>query len=159
MKKSRNTCISCKESELSKVYEGPIRSGSFGKISEDSYSVLECLGCNLKFLDPVPQIDYGLDDYRLSYNDSCQEHDYLKMHDHEQNERLHRIGVENFRGKTVLDFGCGGGSFLDCIKGLAAKTIALNPTLAFMQDLKLVDMRFFPLPPKQWHTIQIVSIF
>ena len=40
------------------------------------------LECNLKFLDPVPKIDYELDDYRLSYNDSCQELDYLKMHDH-----------------------------------------------------------------------------
>ena len=136
MKKSRNSCICCNTSELSEVYEGPIRSGSLGKLSKEIYTVLECLECNLKFLDPVPQIDYELDDYRLSYNDSCQEHDYLKMHDHEQNERLHRIGVENFRGKTVLDFGCGGGSFLDCIKGLAAKTIAIEPYSGFHAGLK-----------------------
>mgnify|MGYP003706747799 CR=1 FL=1 len=135
MKKTCHTCICCKKSEFSTVYQGPIRSGSFGKVSEESYSVLECLGCNLKFLDPVPLIDYELDEYRLSYNDSCQEQDYLRMHDHEQNERLQRIGVENFRGKTVLDFGCGGGSFLDCIKGLAAKTIAVEPYSGFHAGL------------------------
>ena len=136
MKKSRNTCISCKESELFKVYEGPIRSGSFGKISEDSYSVLECIECNLKFLDPSLRLITDWTNTVCPTMISCQEHDYLKMHDHEQNERLHRIGVENFRGKTVLDFGCGGGSFLDCIKGLATKTIAVEPYSGFHAGLK-----------------------
>ena len=36
-----------------------------------------------------------------------------------------------------MDFGCGGGSFLDSIKGIAKKTIAVEPFVGYHESLKL----------------------
>lgn len=136
MTTNNKTCICCKKNRFTKIYEGSVRSGTFGKTTNDEYRVLECDDCKLKFLDPMPSINYESDEYRLQYNGSCQTEDYLDLHDQEQNERLLRIGVENFRDKVVLDYGCGGGSFLDCVKGLCSKTIAIEPFTGFHEGLK-----------------------
>tara|TARA_B100001094_G_scaffold274997_1_gene282299 strand:- start:776 stop:1663 length:888 start_codon:yes stop_codon:yes gene_type:complete len=136
MTKYSTPCICCENSSYRTVFEGTIRSGSYGNITDEKYCVIECEKCKLKFLNPKPPLDYESEEYRELYNGTSAPQDYLKLHDHEQNERLVRIGVENFRNKIVLDFGCGGGSFLDCIKGLCQKTIGIEPCRNFHQDLK-----------------------
>ena len=71
----------------------------------------------------------------MDYNDTAAIEDYFKNHDIEQNPRIARIGIEKFRNKVVLDFGCGGGSFLDLVKGVAAKTIAVEPFTGYHKSL------------------------
>ena len=48
---------------------------------------------------------------------------------------ISKIGIERFRGKVVVDIGCGGGSFLDAVKGLATKTIGIEPFVGYHSNL------------------------
>lgn len=129
-------CISCNSEEHLIVYDGPIRAGSFGKITTKNYKVIECKECSLTRLEVFPEIHYDNEEYRLDYNDTTDINDYFKNHDHEQTPRINKIGIEKFRDKIVLDFGCGGGSFLDTIKGIAKKTIAVEPFVGYHESLK-----------------------
>jgi len=129
-------CISCENSEFETMYEGKLRSGSYGKLTDTSNSVIKCTKCGLARLSEFPEISYTSDQYRLDYNDSAAIEDYHKNHDAEQNPRIAKIGIEQFRNKVVLDFGCGGGSFLDTIKGFASKTIAVEPFAGYHKSLK-----------------------
>jgi len=49
------------------------------------------------------------------------------LYDEYQNDRIKRIGIENFRGRVVADFGSGVGCFLDAVYGFCEKTIAIEP--------------------------------
>jgi 2-polyprenyl-3-methyl-5-hydroxy-6-metoxy-1,4-benzoquinol methylase len=129
-------CISCYSEEYLIVYDGPIRAGSYGKITTKNHKVVECKKCSLTRLEEFPEIHYDNEEYRLDYNDTSDIKDYFKNHDHEQTPRINKIGIEKFRDKVVLDFGCGGGSFLDSIKGIAKKTIAVEPFLGYHDSLK-----------------------
>jgi 2-polyprenyl-3-methyl-5-hydroxy-6-metoxy-1,4-benzoquinol methylase len=130
-------CISCSSEEYQVVYDGPIRSGSYGKFTSKNFKVIECKKCSLTRLEEFPEIHYENEEYRLDYNDTSDIRDYFKNHDLEQTPRINKIGIEQFRDKVVLDFGCGGGSFLDSIKGIAKKTIAVEPFVGYHESLKL----------------------
>lgn len=129
-------CISCGNEKHQTLYEGTLRSGSYGKSTKSANSVIKCTQCGLARLKLFPKISYSSDQYRLDYNDTSAIGDYFKNHDVEQNPRIIRIGIEKFRNKVVLDFGCGGGSFLDLIKGVAAKTIAVEPFTGYHKSLR-----------------------
>ena len=129
-------CISCNSDEYQIVYNGPIRSGSYGKLTSKNFKVIECKKCSLTRLEEFPEIHYENDEYRLDYNDTSDIGDYFNNHDYEQTPRINKIGIDKFRDKVVLDFGCGGGSFLDSIKGIAKKTIAIEPFVGYHESLK-----------------------
>ena len=61
-------------------------------------------------------MNYETDSYRENYNDSAAVEDYLSTHTPEQELRLKRIGLNRFREKKVLDFGCGAGHLLEFIE-------------------------------------------
>ena len=130
-------CINCNSEDYKIIYDGPIRSGSYGKLSVENSKVISCKKCTLTRLEEFPEIHYEIEDYRLDYNDTADVKDYFKNHDLEQTPRINKIGIEKFRDKVVLDFGCGGGSFLDSIKGIAKKTIAVEPFIGYHESLKL----------------------
>ena len=128
-------CILCDNVEYEIVYDGIIRSGSPGKLTKDSHQIVKCTSCGITKIKEFPKIDYDSGKYRLEYNDSLSIKDYYNNHDAEQNDRISRIGIQNFRDKIVLDFGCGGGSFLDSIKGFAKKTIGIEPNIEYSDSL------------------------
>jgi 2-polyprenyl-3-methyl-5-hydroxy-6-metoxy-1,4-benzoquinol methylase len=43
--------------------------------------------------------------------------------------------MENLRGRVVVDFGAGAGAFLDTVAGMAAATIAIEPSRAFRDEI------------------------
>jgi SAM-dependent methyltransferase len=129
-------CISCGQENYETVYEGKLRAGSYGKLTDATNKVIRCTGCGLTRLETFPEVSYTSDQYRLDYNDTAAVEDYFANHDIEQNPRIARIGIERFRNKVVLDFGCGGGSFLDLVKGVAAKTIAVEPFGGYHASLR-----------------------
>ena len=121
------------------IYDGPIRSGGVGSKSVNGYTFRQCLECTFIFIDPVPE---GLDDfyeserYRLQFHYEKEIEGMQAKYDHEQNIRISRIGIENVRNKMVADFGAGAGLFLDCIKGVSKKTIAIEPSDDYREHLK-----------------------
>ena len=87
-----------------------------------------------------------IDNILIQSNDFYESHEYRKKwdyeytpdsihakYDHEQNERIIRIGIENIRGKSVLDLGASAGVFLDAISSSAATTIAIEPALIYKE--------------------------
>ena len=101
-------CILCDNTDFEVVYDGVIRSGSPGKLTKENHQIIKCKSCGITKIKGFPKIDYDSGKYRLEYNDSSSISDYYNAHDEEQNERISNIGIQNFRDKIVLDFGCGG---------------------------------------------------
>lgn len=128
-------CLYCGSNKYTVIYSGPIRSGSFGKETKDPFEIVKCNQCGLIRIKDFPQIDYKSSDYRRDYNDSSDIENYIRLHDSEQSPKLGRIGIEKFRNKVVLDFGCGGGSFLDSVKGFANCTIGIEPYVGYHKSL------------------------
>ena len=128
-------CINCHNDCFEIIYEGSVRSGLFGNKTSGDFKVISCSNCGLKRLYPFADIHYESSDYREAYNGSSDSDHYIQMHDQEQNPRLANIGIESFRNKIVLDYGCGGGSFLDAVKGVSKKTIGIEPFEGFHSSL------------------------
>ena len=131
-------CVLCDVKEFSILYEGLIRKGVFGSETNESHKVVECNGCGLKRLkdNPLTIEYYQSKEYREDYNETSEASNYIEMHDNEQSPRLDQIGADQFRNKAVLDYGCGGGAFLDLISGLSSSTIGIEPFSGFHDSLK-----------------------
>ncbi|GAA0366714.1 hypothetical protein GCM10009092_33830 [Bowmanella denitrificans] len=118
-------------------YQGVIRDGDFGRWTQAEQQVVRCDGCGLVRLSDNPNSPdyYQSEEYRQAYNGSAVHQDYIRMHDGEQPPRLEHVGIGHFRDKQVLDFGAGGGAFLDHIKGVAKQTYAIEPFIGYHQAL------------------------
>lgn len=131
-------CRICNNDQTAEVYNGPIRDGSFGKVTKDNYSVILCRNCGVRFLNPFPadlKNFYETEKYRLNYNNSKEVQSFQQSYDNDQLYKLQKIGLENIRGKEIADFGAGGGSFLDSVVGYAGKTIAVEPAKIYHPSL------------------------
>jgi len=132
-------CRICSSDNCHVIYDGPIRSGGVGSEFVDGYTYRRCEACTFVFIDPVPKdLDdyYESERYRLQFHYGKEVEEMQALYDQEQNVRVSRIGIENMRNKTVVDFGAGAGLFLDSIKGVAKKTVAVEPSGAYQEHLK-----------------------
>ncbi|HEY0432879.1 MAG TPA: class I SAM-dependent methyltransferase, partial [Chitinophagaceae bacterium] len=77
-----------------------------------SFHYLECRSCNLVFIDPIPSDDDYAKMYALDYHDQF----YFKQ-PNDSYRVLYEL-LESFRPRrSLIDFGCGDGSFLHYLKG------------------------------------------
>lgn len=110
------------------IYDGNVRDGNSGKVQN---SILECNYCTLqrlkKFYDPK---NYDSNDYREHLGE--QEWDY-SFHDEVQKHHFHEM--PSVRGKTVIEVGCGAGSFLDLIAKQAGRVIGIEPHRDYRRKL------------------------
>jgi len=155
-------CRICGVSDWKILYRGPIRLGKHGEYSKVDHVVWKCPKCQSGFKAQVP-LNYELSDY-FEMVDGCDLPDhYYKLHDKEQADKLKMLGTENIRGKIIAEVGCGAGSFLDILKGLASKTIAVEPTKSFHHELRAkghVTYSYCEDALKDWaETIDIVVSF
>lgn len=142
-------CKICNSDNLSKRYVGPIRSGGVGSDFINGYSIYECNQCGFAFLDPTPEsLDkfYETHEYREKFDYQFSPADIHRKYDHEQNDRIQRIGIQNIRGKVVLDLGASAGVFLDSINGVANRTIAVEPGGMFKDYLISQNHTYYPYP-------------
>ena len=142
-------CRMCNSDTLSEVFGGPIRDGGVGASTVGGYKIIKCEQCNLVQISPVPkQIDsfYESHEYRVNWDVDYDPIDIHKKYDHEQNERISRIGVQNIRNATIIDLGCSAGVFLDAVQSLAGKTIAVEPFEYYSRYLKERGHTYYPYP-------------
>lgn len=132
-----NKCVLCDNSQFKTVYNGPIRSGIWGQETEHSVEVVACERCGLtKLKEFEDQTEfYQSLEYRKQYNNLDDAQDLAELHDHEQSPRIAKIGIQSFRNKDVLDYGCGHGSFLDTIRGVTKRTYGIEPCQELHQSL------------------------
>lgn len=132
-------CIACGKLDHKEIFYGPIRIGKFGQQSSDSYKVLQCDSCKLAWIQGLSYDTasyYEEDDYRASVDEGVGSQDFYEIHDKEQLPKLTVLQSVNFRNKSVVDVGSGAGSFLDFVKGLCSRTVAIEPFKAYHQELQ-----------------------
>ena len=145
----KEKCNLCNNDEYDLVYEGKIRSAGVGSEFVEGFKILECNSCKINVLSPFPdnlKEFYESEEYRKHYDHTTNEKELASKYDFEQNDRINKIGIENLRGKVVADYGCGVGLFLDVIKGVTKKTIAVEPMIACMHILKNKGHVYYEYP-------------
>lgn len=142
-------CRLC-NAELNKIiYDGPIRSAGVGSDKINGFEILECDNCNFVQIFPIPDnLDefYETEEYRSTFELNFDPESIHKKYDHEQNERISRIGIQNIRNKVVIDLGASAGVFLDAIQSLASETIAIEPTKFYSKYLISKKHKYYPYP-------------
>jgi 2-polyprenyl-3-methyl-5-hydroxy-6-metoxy-1,4-benzoquinol methylase len=131
------SCDLCNAQDYEVVYDGVIRDGVVGIKTTIKHKVVKCNGCGLVRLlnNPLTMEYYQSDEYRNAYNETSDPSDYIEMHDNGQPPRLDKIGASFFRDKVVLDYGCGGGAFLDLVSGLSGETLGIEPFSGYHESL------------------------
>ncbi len=146
---SEYLCRLCGSRDLITIYKGPVRDGGVDAKFVEGFSVLECRECEMGSLTPLPAglaEFYESHEYREKFDRDISPTGIHKIYDHEQSERIKRIGVENLRGQVVADFGCSAGVFLDAVKGIAKRTIAVEPASIFKDYLLSMSHEYFEYP-------------
>ncbi|MBU1012550.1 MAG: class I SAM-dependent methyltransferase [Bacteroidetes bacterium] len=131
-------CEICGTDSWVSIYEGPVRSGGFGSFKNDG-TVAICNGCGVGRLAESDSIDakaYETKEYRVAVDQGLEVADFFHQADPIQIHHLTAAWPGSFRGKTVADIGCGAGSFIDHISGLAEKIIAIEPTAMYQNSLR-----------------------
>jgi 2-polyprenyl-3-methyl-5-hydroxy-6-metoxy-1,4-benzoquinol methylase len=132
-------CVICGCTERTPFYTGRIREGRFGEVSAEECQIIECSGCGARTLES-PQLEakafYQSDAYRQRVDGAADTASYFRNHDAEQLKHLEATGTGGLREKVIADVGCGAGSFLHCLEGMARKIVAIEPSETFRISLK-----------------------
>lgn len=142
-----HSCKICGGHDLQTLYRGLIRVGRFGTLTDKDQTVWRCANCLAGFLPTTlgQSADYyESQKYREEVDESSEVSDYFRLHDGEQAVNIGIIGTAAFRGKVVADVGCGGGSFLDGIRGYCKMAVAIEPSKTFRDSLGKRGYSVFP---------------
>jgi len=130
-------CNLCNSKSVKSIYNGFLRTGSFGKQTNQKYDVLYCDKCKCKFIDDVLPTDYyDTPQYRLDYNNSVNVKEFYKEYDLNDTNKISKIGLENLRNEVIADFGTAAGTFLQAVSNISKYTIAIEPSKHFHETLK-----------------------
>lgn len=121
---------------MKKIYKGKIRDGIYGQFTKEDYEVVIDQKYGYARLNEFPKIDYKSSSYRELVNNTKFASEYLNMHDKEQAGYFNFVYKHLSRDLSVIDCGCGGGSFLDLIKGMVKRTYAVEPYEGYHKSLK-----------------------
>jgi SAM-dependent methyltransferase len=121
--------------------------GKFGGQLIEIVELCQCDQCKTVALPEslvLPADFYEGETYRLSLGEGADIENFWRLHDPEQSERLAFTGTGIFRNKIVCDVGCGGGSFLNLVQGLARSIIATEPCRVFHRALEQNGFQVYP---------------
>lgn len=139
-----DNCIVCNHQDLTTIYEGHLRTGSFGKHTNKKYNVYLCTHCKSKFIkDILPQDYYQTPEYRQDYNDTIDLQKFYQENDLNDTNKITQIGLNTFRNRVVADFGAAAGSFLQAINNISSYTIAIEPSKHFHDILNQYNKYVF----------------
>jgi SAM-dependent methyltransferase len=139
-----NPCSIC-GGTFTPAYRGPIRQGTFGRSAEGT--IWRCDRCGVEYLPPaVADLEafYQGEEYRRQVGEEPDVEDFFRRHDAEQLPRLALFEGVPLRGRVVADIGCGGGSFLDLLRGVAGTTIGIEPMAGYHRSLAARGHRTYP---------------
>ena len=127
-------------------YKGRIRDGQLGRYTKDEITVYKCSNCGAIWHEPIYDLNeyYQSKEYRLSLENTTEEMDFYRLHDKESLDKFTYTGTSIFRGKTVVDIGCGCGAFLDYIKGVAKEVVAIEPSECYRQIMEKKGFITYP---------------
>ncbi|MBN2059265.1 MAG: class I SAM-dependent methyltransferase [Deltaproteobacteria bacterium] len=147
MKRLFDNCEICGGSEWTTVFNGRIRDGAFGTLTEDNCFIGKCSRCGVERLNESACKDesfYKNKDYRLLLNEPEDAHGFLAEHDILQLRNLSVLWPDSIRDKCIADIGCAAGSFLDHVSGLAGQKIAIEPCEEYHEHLKNRSYEIYP---------------
>ncbi len=134
---SFRTCEICGSTDWREAYRGPVRDGAFGRLTAPTI-VARCGHCGVERLAETSTKDddfYKGTEYRSALNEATDAVGFFAEHDRLQLQNLQQLWPETLRGKTIADIGCAAGSFLDHVKGLPARAIAIEPCIPYHRSL------------------------
>ncbi|MDL2288182.1 class I SAM-dependent methyltransferase [Oscillospiraceae bacterium OttesenSCG-928-F05] len=143
-------CKICGQNNVEVTYEGKIRRGAPGKMTEEDVPVYRCLSCDCIWHEPVIEsaMLYQSDTYRESMDEVVTLDAFYEKHDDEILEKLKYTGTSVYRGKLVMDVGCGGGGYADYINGVASQIVLVEPAKNFAAQLRNKGYEVFPYMEK-----------
>lgn len=131
------SCEICGSQNWNSVWSGPIRDGKFGHYLPMGL-VARCGDCGIERLSESCCKDeafYESTAYRLLVDKDASSEGFFAEHDLLQLERLNAFPPYRLRGKVVADVGCAAGAFLDHIKGLVKRAVAIEPAQYYHRSL------------------------
>jgi len=131
------SCEICGSQAWETAFHGPVRDGAFGRVTPPAF-VARCGGCGVERLEEAVakgEDFYKSRDYRSLLAQPTDAAGFLAEHDILQLQNIEQLWPNSLRGKVVADIGCAAGSFLDHVRGLATKTIAIEPCSEYHDSL------------------------
>lgn len=130
-------CEICESKSWETIYKGEIRQGRPNTFVKDGL-IKECLNCKAQRLSEkncLSQSEYRKETYRNLVNESNSIKNYYEIHDNVQLFYLNLLNSHKIRNKTVLEVGCGAGSFLDLISNYTKDVYAIEPNENYKKTL------------------------
>lgn len=131
-------CKLCGCNNVSVTYQGLIRDGALGRYTEFPVTMYRCDRCDTIWHEKMINIEdyYETDCYRISLEGTSNEEEFYRLHDGEVLEKFLYTGTSIYRHKVVADIGCGGGAFLDFLKGVSKKVLAVEPSEIYRKAMQ-----------------------
>lgn len=139
-------CEVCGAERWTVRYEGVIRDGVPGQV-RDGAAVARCGGCGVDRLDEASCLDdsmYETAAYRDKLREAATAEGHYAVVDQLQVFTQRVLWPASLRGKTVMDVGAAGGSWLDHVRGVARRGVAIEPAEAYHASLRERGYEVFP---------------
>lgn len=152
-------CPICGADRWAAVHEGPVRDGIFGKARDAT--VARCAGCGVERLAEgacIPDALYASADYRKKLEQELDSASFWREHDWQQPFALSQLAPDELRGRAIADIGCGGGSFLDHVRGLARRIVAVEPAACYHGSLEERGYHVYDWPEDAAASADIVDL-
>jgi len=130
-------CPICSTDAWKVVHDGLVRNGAPGKTM--SGRVARCGGCGVERLAESTCLDdeaYRTPAYRTLLGQMHDVEAQHKVQDELQHFTDEAVWPRSMRGKVVTDVGCGGGTLLDHLQGVASQLIAIEPDEGWAPNLR-----------------------